>query len=175
MGALIAALFASGVPLSEIEQTANKFTSIREMLKLVDRTPSRKGLMVGKNVRKYLSTLIHPDATFDDCIIPLSMNAVDLNSECEIEIREGNLLDSVMASMAVPGFFAPLIMGEFKLIDGGALDNLPVKLIRKDPNNFILAIDAHRAKTIKSAEIDQIYFPIPLPRCFTIFFAQPRL
>jgi NTE family protein len=143
MGGLIGSLFAYGIPIEEIETNARKFTSVREMIKLIDRTPSRKGLMVGKKVRSYLSQFISPTARLEETQIPMILNAVDLISGTEIELREGLLLDCIMASAAVPGFFPPVEMGSYRLIDGGTLDDVPVRLLKYKPVDLILAVDVH--------------------------------
>lgn len=143
MGGLIGSLFASGIPIEEIEATARKFTSVREMIKLIDRTPSRKGLMVGKKVRSYLSQFISPTALLEKTQIPMILNAVDLITGTEIELTEGPLLDCIMASAAVPGFFPPVEMGSYRLIDGGTLDDVPVRLLKDKPVDLIVAVDVH--------------------------------
>lgn len=143
MGGLIGSLFAYGIPIEEIDTYARKFTSVREMLKLIDRTPSRKGLMVGKKVRAYLSQFIPPTARLEETKIPMILNAVDLITGSEIELSEGLLLDCIMASAAVPGFFPSVEMGSYRLIDGGTLDDVPVRLLKNKPVDLILAVDVH--------------------------------
>lgn len=143
MGALIGGLYASGVDVDELEAIAHKLSSTREILKLIDRTPSRKGLMVGKKVRSYLSQFIALDARLEETRIPLIVNAVDLITGNEIELNNGVLLDCMMASSAVPGFFPPVEIGSYRLIDGGLLDDVPVRLMKNKPVDFTLAVDVH--------------------------------
>ncbi len=143
MGGVIGSLYAYGIPIEEIEASARKFSSVREMLKLIDRAPSRKGLMVGKKVRHYLTQFISPEARLENTKIPILLNAVDLLSGQEVVMQEGCLLDCIMASAAVPGFFPSVEMGPYRLIDGGTLDDIPIKPIKEKPVDLVLAVDVH--------------------------------
>lgn len=56
-------------------------------------------------------------------------------------------LDSCMrASMAIPGVFKPMRIGENILIDGGALNNLPVDVVRAMGADIVIAIDLQQNK-----------------------------
>jgi NTE family protein len=173
MGGLIGALYALGLPISQIEKVAKKYSSIREMIKLVDPTPRRRGLIVGKRVRNFLEDLIGEDVDICDTKIPLFLNAVDLTTLKEIILETGNLLDAVMATSAVPGFFAPVHFGEYQLIDGGVLDNLPVKPLINANLQFILGVNVH-TDVISEPPSKYLYqhphFPIPLPDFFLDYY-----
>lgn len=56
-------------------------------------------------------------------------------------------LDSCMrASMAIPGVFKPMKIGQNILIDGGALNNLPVDVAREMGADIVIAIDLQQNK-----------------------------
>lgn len=56
-------------------------------------------------------------------------------------------LDSCMrASMAIPGVFKPMKIGQNVLIDGGALNNLPVDVARKMGADIVIAIDLQQSE-----------------------------
>ena len=105
MGGLIASLFAMGMPISEIEKIARKYSTTREMMKLVDLSPHRKGIIIGSRYRSFLSHFIDDNFKIEDAQIPLYMNAVDLLTGEEVILDKGNLLDSILATTAVPGIF----------------------------------------------------------------------
>lgn len=173
MGALIGGLYASGMGVDELESVARKLSSTREILKLIDRTPSRKGLMVGKKVRSYLSQFIAPGARLEETRIPLIVNAVDLITGNEIELKNGLLLDCMMASSAVPGFFPPVEIGSYRLIDGGMLDDVPVKLMKDKPVDFVLAVDVHLNDynpLTHEADSHVHHLPVPLPEFISDFY-----
>lgn len=173
MGGLVGTLFALGYSIPEIEEIATKHTSLREMINLVDRTPRRRGLIVGNRLRNLLARWIGKDTTFRDTKIPLSLTAVDLISSQEITLTDGNLLDAVMATIAIPGFFAPVKMNEMFLIDGGTLDNLPIKPLSLFNPEVTIAVDVHPDTT---QEIPWQFlqqkprFGLPVPDFFLDFY-----
>jgi NTE family protein len=55
--------------------------------------------------------------------------------------RRGSLLETVGASMSLPGIFAPLPRGERLLVDGGVLNNLPVEPMAAMAEGPVIAVD----------------------------------
>lgn len=173
MGGLVGTLFALGYSIPEIEEIATKHTSLREMINLVDRTPRRRGLIVGNRLRNLLSKWVGKNTTFRDTKIPLSLTAVDLITSQEVTLTDGNLLDAVMATIAIPGFFAPVKINELFLIDGGTLDNLPVKPLKLFNPEVTIAVDVHPDTT---REVPWQFlqqkprFGLPVPDFFLDFY-----
>ena len=164
MGGLIAAAVAIGMSIDEIEKIALRFQSKREIIRLIDRTPSRKGLLAGKNVRKFLAEFIPSNLCIEETSIPLIMNAVDLNSGIEIPLKEGNLIDAIMATTAIPGFFPPVEIGPYRLVDGGALNDVPVNYLKVSSVDVILAVDVHqRDNHLQSSSPLSHHEPLPIP------------
>ena len=64
---------------------------------------------------------------FDDLPRPFRCYAVDLLSGDIIEMKDGNMAQSIRASMAIPSVFTPVEIDSNLLIDGGLLINFPVK------------------------------------------------
>ena len=173
MGGLISALYAIGYSANEIETISVKHTTLREMINLVDRTPHRRGLIVGQRLRNLLAQLIGKDTTFGDTVIPLSLNAVDLITSKEAVLTEGNVLDAVMATIAIPGFFAPVNIGKMHLIDGGSLNNLPISNLLQFAPEVSLAVDVHpdtRNEIPWQFNNQKTRFPLPLPDFFLDFY-----
>jgi NTE family protein len=75
--------------------------------------------------------------------LPLEFAAVatDLGSGREIWLREGNVLDAVRASIALPGLFTPVRQGERWLVDGGLVNPVPVSLCRALGADVVIAVD----------------------------------
>ncbi len=140
MGGLIAAAYAAGMSASELEVAALKMTNLRELAALVDFRPPRRGLLDGEHVREYLAKFVDEDLTFAELKLPLAMQAVDLKSGKEHTLREGNLLDAVMATSAFPGVFPPVEIQGLQLVDGGVLDNLPTELPRRLGADIVIAV-----------------------------------
>lgn len=173
MGGLVSALFAIGYSAKEIEEIAIKHTTLREMINLVDRTPRRRGLIVGIRLKKLLSQLIGKDTTYRDTLIPLSLNAVDLITSQEVVLTEGNILDAVMSTIAIPGFFPPVNIGKMQLIDGGTLNNLPVRNLNIFTPDVSMAVDVH-PDTMREIPWhfanQKVRFPLPVPDFFLDFY-----
>lgn len=152
MGGLIAASYAAGMSTSELEAAALKMSNLRELAALVDLRPPRRGLLAGKHVRKYLTSFVDEDLTFDELKYPLAMQAVDLRSGTEHTLQEGNVLDAVMATSAFPGVFPPVELHDCQLIDGGVLNNLPAELPRMLGADVVIAVNVTAA--LDAGELD---------------------
>ena len=153
IGGLIAAAYAAGMSVSELEAAALKMTNLRELVALVDLRPPRRGLLAGEHVRKYLAKFVDEDLTFAELKLPLAMQAVDLNSGKEHTLREGNLLDAVMATSAFPGVFPPVEIQGYQLVDGGVLDNLPTELPRQLGADVVIAV--YVTATVDTDQLDE--------------------
>jgi NTE family protein len=141
MGGVVAAAYASGMSAQELEAEAVKMGGVRELVKLVDIRPPRRGLLAGDNVRHYLSQLIPEGITFEQLRIPTALKAVDLHRGVEVDLHEGLVLDAVLATSAFPGLFPPLVRDDLRLVDGGVLNNLPVDLLKALGANATLAVN----------------------------------
>jgi len=143
MGGLVGAVYALTNSVNQVEEVFLRHTSLRELINIVDRSPRRRGLIIGKRLRNLISNIIGEKTTFADLKIPLVVNAVDLITSQEITFSEGNLVDAVMSTISIPGFFAPVSIGNYQLIDGGMLNNLPVSNVKIFNPEVVLAVDAH--------------------------------
>ena len=141
MGAIIGACIAHGMHSAEIEAVTIRFSNVRQLIRMVDLAGGRRGLLAGNHVRTFLADIIGADTKFDQLKIPLSVCSVDIDQGKEKVFTEGNILDAVMASIAVPGMFAPQVVNEHQLVDGGVMDNLPVDHVRELGAEFVIAVD----------------------------------
>jgi NTE family protein len=144
MGAIIGACTACGMHSAEIEAVTIRFSNVRQLIRMVDLAGGRRGLLAGNHVRTFLADIIGSDTKFDQLKIPLSVCSVDIDQGKEKVFTEGNILDAVMASIAVPGMFAPQVVNEHQLVDGGVMDNLPVDHVRELGAEFVIAVDVMR-------------------------------
>jgi len=79
--------------------------------------------------------------TFEQLKIPFAAVAVDIISGELVVFRQGPLARAIRASCSVPGIFNPLEDGDRLLIDGGALNNLPVGVARDMGADYVIAVD----------------------------------
>lgn len=67
--------------------------------------------------------------------------ATDLVNGREVWLREGPLIESVRASIALPGLFTPAVLNGRLLVDGGLVNPVPVSLCRALGADFVIAVD----------------------------------
>lgn len=65
-------------------------------------------------------------ARLEEAPIPISVIATDLLSGRELRLTEGDAIEAVLASAAIPGIFSPVEWDGRKLIDGGVSNNTPI-------------------------------------------------
>ena len=66
--------------------------------------------------------------------------ATELVSGAEIWLRQGNLLSAIHASIAMPGFIAPVHRDGHWLLDGGVINPVPVSAARALGADVIIAV-----------------------------------
>ena len=69
-------------------------------------------------------------ANFADLHVPFAAVAADPTTGEAVILREGRVARAVHASCAVPGIVAPVEVGGRLLVDGGIVNNLPVRTAR---------------------------------------------
>ncbi|WP_029215536.1 patatin-like phospholipase family protein [Kallotenue papyrolyticum] len=136
IGGLVAALYGVGYRPVEIEQWFLRARARR----IMERDPSGRGFLGMRRIAALLHEALGA-RTFADARLPLAMVAVDLRSAREVVIREGLLVEAVLATIAVPGIFPPLLRGEQLLVDGGVLNNVPVDVVRGLGAERVIAVD----------------------------------
>ncbi|MFH1010560.1 MAG: patatin-like phospholipase family protein [bacterium] len=171
MGAVIGGLYASGYSLDEVEQIARsvdwsdifldrpsrrnlflaqKETNARHILAVRFRgwAPEvPKSLTTGQKLNDLLFHLlitapVRPVSSFDDLYVPFRAVATDLVTGQRIIFRQGDLCEALRASISMPLVFAPFRMDSLELVDGGVVENIPVKAARDEGADFVIAVDA---------------------------------
>lgn len=137
IGAMVAALYAFGVDLADIEKGARG-------LKWMDISRlhwNGLGLMSNEGIADVIHRYIPADTRIEEAQIPLAIVTVDIASGEKVVLREGDLATAVAASTAIPGIFSPVRLGERFLIDGGLIENVPVSALRDAGAKRIIAVD----------------------------------
>ncbi|MBW2975862.1 patatin-like phospholipase family protein [Candidatus Woesearchaeota archaeon] len=136
IGALIGALYASGVKLNELEVMA-KTTKWKN---LIDFTIPKTGFIAGKRIEKYLKGIIG-NKKFEDLKIPLSIVATEINRGEKVVFNQGELIKAIRASISMPGVFEPVVDKDSVLLDGGLVDPIPVDIVKEMGADIVVAID----------------------------------
>lgn len=170
MGALVGAMYASGMSVDEIEKTVLALEwdqMFDDSLTRRDRSFRRKtddllsvaapgvgigkggvkiaaGLLAGERILLLFEKLIEPVSTiedFDNLPIPYRAVAADINTGEYVVLRSGDLAMAMRASMSIPGVFPPATIGEHVLVDGGVARNIPIDVVRNMGAEIIIAVD----------------------------------
>lgn len=131
-GALTGALYSFGYKPEEILDIVQKtsfFRSVRLAWTL-------KGLLSIEGLHDVLLKYI-PTDSFDVLKIPMTVCATDIKRGRVEYFSQGNLIPALLSSSCVPAVFNPYRFNGLLYVDGGILDNLPVKAI-SDKCDFII-------------------------------------
>ncbi|MEJ2554796.1 MAG: patatin-like phospholipase family protein [Anaerolineae bacterium] len=140
IGALIGGLYAAGYSIDNIDRFALHF---QNKLKLRDglldlNLPPRSGLIRGRRLRNYLEQVFE-GITFEELKIPFYVVATDVLSGEEVVFEKGSLADAVRASASIIGLFSPYHFNDRYLVDGGAVNPLPISVLAEKGADIILA------------------------------------
>ncbi|WP_436794847.1 patatin-like phospholipase family protein [Actinospongicola halichondriae] len=82
------------------------------------------------------------DGDIEDTWIPFACTTTDLTDHALVEHTRGSLRRAVRASVSLPGVFPPVDLDGHLHVDGGILDNLPVRAARDlAPGAEVIAVD----------------------------------
>ena len=116
----------------------------------------KSSLVEGVYVNLLMSKLMLPASNvhdFNKLSVPFFCIATDVEHACQYEMTKGNLARSVRASMSIPFFFKPVAMDDKLLIDGGMVNNFPVRNMKERGADIIIGVDLEDA-TIPASQID---------------------
>lgn len=131
-GALAGVLYCDGLTPKEILKIMNTQSRLDYMRPAVP----RDGLLQISGIERILECHLHAK-TFEELKIPLFVTATDLNNGKAVYFSKGNLIKPVIASSSIPVLFKPVIINDICYVDGGVLDNLPIKPIKNLCNLLI--------------------------------------
>lgn len=151
IGALIGAVYASGVPAKDIHALAtglfrNRGEIMRRLLAArIGRISDLFGglgnpvlLDAERFVGSFMPDLVPED--FEQLTIPLQVVATDYWERGERVFHQGPIRPAVAASLAIPGLIRPVAHHGHTLVDGGAVNPLPFDLLRSKAD-IVLAVD----------------------------------
>lgn len=180
IGSIIGALYAVGYDPDMIEKLVREqdwnqvlYDKFSEELMPIDRRmnerrylatfPITNGKMKVKSafvegvyVNMLLSRLMLPAHNIQDyskLSVPFYCIATDVEHACQYEMTSGSLSRSVRASMSIPFLFQPVTIDGRLLIDGGMVNNFPVRNMKEHGADIIIGIDLED-ESIPASQID---------------------
>ena len=142
MGAVIGALWASGISAKEIEGIFSEYNNNRKKTYglLLDLYVHKMSIAKGNKIRRFLSRYIG-GKTFQDVKIPLRIVACNITKRRELVYSSGPLIDAIMPSIAIPGVFAPALSEGDLIIDGGIIEPVPIGTLVRQGIKKIIAVN----------------------------------
>ncbi|MBR2291209.1 MAG: patatin-like phospholipase family protein [Prevotella sp.] len=179
IGSIVGGLYAAGYSASELETmfqtqewisllTDRKASLSNEPYKTVggvtyifgfpvmDRNSSGFGMMKGNHIETMLDSMACAKGCrkFDKLKIPFCCVAADIRTAEEVVLMDGRLSRAMRASMAIPGIFKPVEQGDYMLVDGGMLNNLPVDVCRQMGADIVIAVDLQQNEQVPRKQTD---------------------
>ena len=163
MGAIVGAMYATG-KLEECKQWMYGWDR-KKMFYFADVKLNREGMVKGNRFMQELRQIV-PDASIESLPLPYTALATDIINECEVVFESGNLFDAIRASISIPMVFHPFKKDGRTLVDGGLLNPLPLRHIRRTEGDIVIAIDVNAAGEAK---------PIPHLSPYQLLTASSRM
>jgi NTE family protein len=135
VGALVAATYASGTPLGEMERQGAE-THFRDFGRW---TISRMGMASNERLQHYMHKFTTKHL-FSEMKIPLAVVATDLISGHTVYFTEGEIGPALRASCAYPGLFLPVEYNGHILVDGFLTELVPSVAARKLGADIVIAV-----------------------------------
>ena len=137
MGSLVGAAWVTG-NLDDLEEWVSTL-HWSDVLSLLD-ISFTGGLIHGDKVMGHLSEGMQ-GISIESLDKSFAAVATDLENGNEVWLREGEVLDAVRASIALPGLFSPIKLQDRWLVDGGLVNPIPVSLCRAMGADVVIAVD----------------------------------
>jgi NTE family protein len=124
-GAIVAAMWALGASALEIEHQVRQLDLAELWRQALDPGLFSASLIKGRRLQAWLDRKYFYGATFADLRRPLAVACTDVGTGDLVVLRSGSLARAVVASCALPGYFAPVHDDGRVLVDGGFVEAVP--------------------------------------------------
>jgi NTE family protein len=182
MGSTVAALYAMGYTVDELEKIARdtnwyyyfqnrsdrKNESLRQKLYFKEfpftfdisseGISVPRGFVNGQRIGLFLSRLTweyQHVKDFHKFPVPFLCVATDFERGEGVVLDKGNIAESLRASMAIPSVFNPVEIDDRVFLDGGVVNNFPVKEVRGMGADIIIGIDVS-GRLYKKDDLDSL-------------------
>ncbi len=117
-----------------------------------------KDSIIGKEVFERILRNLLPDRNIDELPVPFACVSTNLQYERRTLWTRGRLLDAVAASCAIPGIFPHFHDGAAMHVDGGSVENIPVRAAREIGSTLVLAVSVEEQKPPPPPEVAVDFF-----------------
>lgn len=181
-GAVVGGLYAAGIPIGDIDTTLSNVDwelVLRDEVPrdqlyyrrkrdhdifLIQTTLGfkhgqfyvPKGAVGGQRLYSVFKTMLlprHVPTEFSQLTIPFTAVATDIVTGRSVILQSGDLALAMLASMSVPGLYAPVEVDDWMLVDGGVVHNLPIEIAEMQDLDVLIVVDVGTLM-LKREEID---------------------
>jgi NTE family protein len=141
-GSSIGSIIAAGVAVgwSDDEMCMRYRRCFVDTNPVNDYTFPFEALSRGRKVLRLLERE-YGEVLIEDLRQPFFCVSANLSTGRALEHRDGRLADALRASVAIPGVMPPVYRGEDVLVDGAAINNLPVDLMQAHAPGLVIGSD----------------------------------
>ena len=136
IGAVVGGAFAAG-HLDTLEEWARSL-QMRNILGYLDIRLNGSGLIGGDKLAAQLEASIG-NTMIEDLPCKFATVATEVRTGHEIWLTHGRVVDAMRASYALPGIFAPVLIGDRWLVDGALVNPVPVSAARALGAEIVIA------------------------------------
>lgn len=158
-GAFAAALYAEGHSPHFILEYVLK----RSLWQYIQFSPSKMGFLKLTKTYKVLTELL-PHKSFEGLKIPIAICATNMSKGIPEYFSDGELINPILASAAIPVAFRPILINGDKYFDGGLSNNLPLEPLSDCDFNIAINVTPFEkrlaVKSMKDVLLKAIYISV---------------
>ncbi|QWD80402.1 patatin-like phospholipase family protein [Polynucleobacter sp. MWH-Spelu-300-X4] len=139
-GSVIAALYASGNPGTELNRMALTLDEASITDWALPFSGKFGGMIKGDALQSTVNRLVK-NQRIENMPIPLGIVATDLQTGAGILFQRGDTGQAVRASCSVPGVFQPSVINGREYVDGGLVSPVPVRYAKQMGADFVIAVN----------------------------------
>ncbi|MFO1349216.1 MAG: patatin-like phospholipase family protein [Gammaproteobacteria bacterium] len=168
MGAIVGVLYCAGLHGRDLRNLVSEISldehsswldiigkrGLLDWFKVIEPAFFGPGLLKAEGIIAKLFESI-PVSTFEQLAVPLRVVAADFWERTEVVLEAGSLPPAVQASMSLPGIFAPVLIGQRVLIDGGAVNPVPFDRL-PDDCDITIAVDVIGQRSMEPSRLPSL-------------------
>jgi NTE family protein len=118
-------------------------------------TVPRHALLSNGRLREGLQRVAQ-ERYIENLQIPLAIVAADVTSGREVVFKRGLLWPAILASMAIPGIFPPVRIGDTTLVDGGVVNPVPGNTVSEMGADTVIAVKLARRASEEPLNVESV-------------------
>ncbi|WP_410712078.1 patatin-like phospholipase family protein [Bradyrhizobium sp. BEA-2-5] len=137
IGAVVGGLYAAG-QLDTLEEWGRSLQGMRNILGYLDIRLNGSGLIGGEKLAAEIEAALG-QVMIEDLTVKFASVATEVRTGHEIWLTRGRVVNAMRASYALPGIFAPVLIGDRWLVDGALVNPVPVSAARALGAEIVIA------------------------------------